>query len=122
MAQILPFTSLASAAAVGAGVPVDLNGTSNEFSLVAFTSGTPTGFGVDLEGSHDGVNWFYLGLTVASPGSPISSEYTNTNDNGGGQPATRVKPHARYLRANLTSLAGGTSPTVTATIAVGTVV
>lgn len=122
MAQILPFASLTSAAAVGDGAPVDLNGTSNEFTLVAFTSGAPSSFYVELEGSHDGVNWFELGLYVGASGDATSSEYTNTNNNGGGQPATRVKPHARYLRANLTSLSGGMSPTVTATIAVGTVV
>lgn len=128
MAQILPFTSLASATSVGPGVSMDLNGTSNEFTLFGIATGSPTSAGVQLEGSHDGVNWFNLppGLNLAGGGGAAgqvqSTEFTNTNDNGGGQPATATKPHARYVRAHLTNLAGGTAPTVTATIAVGKVV
>lgn len=122
MAQILPFVSLDAAISTGPGVAVDLNGTSNEFTLVVFTSGSPASFDVELQGSHDGSNWFSLDLSVGPSISVNSTEYTNTNNNSGGQAASRVKPHARYVRANLDTLTGGTSPTVTATIAVGKVV
>jgi hypothetical protein len=122
MAQILPFTALASASSTGPGAVVDLNGTSNEFSMFVVTSGSPSAAEVQLEGSHDGVNWFDLPVAISAiTGNVASTEFTN------GQvesylPGAQVKPFARYVRANLETLTGGTSPTVTATVAVGKVV
>lgn len=62
------------------------------------TTGSPSSFYVDLEGSLDGTNWFSLG-TISGASYIVVGDYA-----------------VRYVRANLSGLTGGTNPTVTAWI------
>ena len=63
---------------------------------------------VVLEGSHDGSAWLSLGQVSGSSAGPVSVTAPTSDI-----PGTLV----RYVRANLTALTGGSTPTVTATIA-----
>lgn len=123
MQSILPYVALNAATADGASTVVDLNGVSNEFSLIVVATGTPTGGYVSLQGSHDGVNWASIGVSSNLSSTPYaaSSELTNGQISGS-TPGATYKPFVRYVRANLIGLSGGTSPTVTATIAVGHII
>jgi hypothetical protein len=95
----LPFTSLDAATAVGPGESLDLEGSFDQHTMVV-TADTGAGHWlVYLEGSHDDINWVPLSNTQY-PGV-----YT--------APSGHL---VRYVRANLTSL-GGTTPTITASIA-----
>lgn len=97
----LPFTSLNAATAVGAGSSRDLEGSFTNHTMVVTATGNPTQVTVALEGSLDGSNWLAIGGGVnCVPPLAIGNSRT-----------------VRYVRANLTALVGGTSPTVTAIIA-----
>lgn len=95
-----PEVSLDSVTTTGPGATVDLGRNYAHHTVVFWTTGNPTSLQVYLEISHDGQKWF-----------PVNS--------GGGTPvgSTHADRVARYVRANLGSLTGGTSPTVTATVA-----
>ena len=84
-------TLLAAATTTGAGASADLGAIRDEFSVLVQTTGSPT-FSVTFQGSIDGTNWFTLGSAVTSV------------TNG----ATVTGVLARYVRANLTALSGGT--------------
>jgi len=107
------FKSIAAAAATGAGVSSHLGLPMPIHSMQVVTTGVPTGCVVDLEGSLDGTNWFLLvrwDITVqANKEFVTASAFAGTN--------LRAFPVVSYVRANLTTLSGGTAPTVTATIA-----
>lgn len=94
-------TSLNAATATGAGTDFDFGGIFASWTVQGVITGAPTGLVFKVEGSLDGTNWFDL--------------VTNSGNAGGGYSVTG-KP-ARYARANLTTLTGGTAPTVTAYIA-----
>jgi hypothetical protein len=104
MAQIstsIPFASLDAATSPVAGATKDLDGSLSKHTIAVHSTGSPASFTVDFEGSHDNVTWFATGA------ASITSNAIVTVDN-----------HLfRYMRANLTALTGGSSPTVTATIA-----
>lgn len=117
MAQVLPFASLSAVSAVGAGSSADLNGVSDEFTMYVTSTGSPT-YLVHLEGSHDGVNWFTV--ATSSSANPVSTVVSG-GQQAGSSPVASYMHLARYVRANLISLSGGSSPTITATIAVGEV-
>lgn len=116
--SILPFVALNAATSTGPGSSVDLQGVSDAFTLYASATGSPTDWRVYLELSHDGSNWFFAGQ-VTNTSAQYTSTKTNFGSVTGSSPPVSYVPHARYARANLTVLTGGTSPTVTATIAVG---
>jgi hypothetical protein len=97
MAHNLPFTSLDAATSPGAGSVRDLEGSLFHHTVLVWATGEPSAVRVDFYGSHDGDNWFNFGNTT---GAPLSVD--------------RV---VRYVRADLTTLTGGTSPALTATIA-----
>lgn len=100
--QPLPFKSLDAATAAGAGASKDLEGVFSKHTIVMASTGNPTTVSVTLEGSHDGVNWFDAGAPT------ITLSVTKAT----------VDTHLlRYVRANLITLSGGSSPTVTVTIA-----
>jgi hypothetical protein len=84
-------TLLAAVTGTGAGTGADLGDIRDEFSVLVQTTGSPT-FSVTFQGSVDGSNWFTLGSAVVA--------VTN------GTTVTGVL--ARYVRANLTALSGGT--------------
>lgn len=103
---MLPFTSLNSVAANGTGASKDLESVFATHTLIATVTGGATAGRVKLEGSHDGSNWAVLAQTATFDGSTeYLLDYTGSL--------------VRYVRAELVSLGGGTSPTVTATIASG---
>jgi hypothetical protein len=97
---MLPYLSLDAATAAGPGAVLDLGRVESEFTLAVFTTGSPSTCNVVLQGSHDGENW-------AGISGPASVGLNNSNSGF----------LVRYVRADCTALSGGTSPTVTATIA-----
>lgn len=98
----VPFTSLDAATVTGPGTAHDLGELADHHSLLWWSEGGPSSR-VDLEGSHDGEHWF--SLAVGSGGFALAPASST--------PGVLV----RYVRANLVTLTGGSSPTVTATIA-----
>lgn len=96
---MLPFISLGAAPSVQVGAAKDLEGVFGDHHLLVSVTGSPS-FTVQLEGSLDGVNWTSFGQASSGTFSVILA-------------GTLL----RYVRANLVSLAGGSSPTVTASIA-----
>jgi hypothetical protein len=73
------------------------------------TTGAPSGLSVTLQGSLDGVNWFSIGSAVTSDTLTVINL---ANANAG--------PYA-FIRANLTTLTGGTTPSVTVLLTLGTI-
>jgi hypothetical protein len=105
----LPFKSLDAATAPGPGASRDLEGVSARHTFVTTATGDPTSYGVALEGSHDEVTWFTLQTASGLSGTVVRS-----------YPDGATAHLVRFVRVNLTGLSGGTSPTVTATIATET--
>jgi hypothetical protein len=99
---MVPFRSLDAATSTGAGIAVDLGEVLTTHSMIAVATGSPSNRHVELQGSHDGFVWAVL--ATADPGDA-------------GLATTVINTPLRYVRANLATLAGGTSPTVTVTIA-----
>jgi hypothetical protein len=102
-----PFISLDGATATGPGEAHDLGGVYDHHTIVASQTGSPSSVQVVFEGSHDGQTWISLASLSFSSG-PASATVPTT-----AVPGALV----RFVRANLTTLSGGSSPTVTATIA-----
>lgn len=100
--------SLNAATTTGPGTSVDLVTPRRSVRMVTTVTGGPSAVVVNLEGSLDGTTWTVLGTSTgnavsnALPGGP----YTDT--------VTSVGPEVRYVRGNVTTLTGGTSPTVSA--------
>ena len=98
------FPSLNAAAATGAGTQVDFSRPRQYISMqVSFTS-NPSPVKVTLEGTIDGVNWFTL-ATFDTGASGRTGDIIDSNTLS-----------VLSARANLITLTGGTTPTVTATI------
>jgi hypothetical protein len=96
-----PHKSLDAVTATGAGTVLDLHEVKTNHTLQVIVTGGPASLNVDLEGSLDGAAFVALASVSAV---------------GGGLATTSGGP-IRYLRAKLTALSGGSSPTVTAWIA-----
>ncbi len=101
---MLPFTSLNAVTSNGPGASRDLEDVSRHHTLTVTITGTSVSGTVALQGSHDGSGWTNLATVSITDGLTLM--------------ATADTHFVRYVRANLTSLAG-TSPVVTATIASG---
>ena len=71
------------------------------------TTGSPTGLSVTLQGSLDGVNWFAIGSAVTT------ATLTLLN-----LASANAGPYA-FIRANVNTLSGGTTPTVTVLLSLG---
>ncbi|MDG4756057.1 hypothetical protein O7630_34500 [Micromonospora sp. WMMD718] len=98
---MLPFTSLSQATTAPAvGVARDLEASLGNHTMLLTVTGSPPSWQVALEGSHDGQTWFFLNAGGSSSGPLVH--------------ATQV---VRHIRARLSSLTGGESPSVSATIA-----
>lgn len=67
-------------------------------------TGTPTAFTIDLEGSIDGTTYEIL---------DTSDQTTNT---AGTEMRHVINKPVKYLRVTLSNLAGGTAPTISATV------
>lgn len=99
-----PAVSLSAVAVTGAGSVQALSRPCKNVSMqVSFTGGSPT-VKVNLQGSIDGSNWFTL----------VSFDTGSSNVSGDVVGAATIT--VLYLRANVATLSGGTSPTVTATV------
>jgi hypothetical protein len=101
MAKVL----LAAATATGAGGSVRMNRKPTAHTIQATMGGTvvATAVTVDIEGSLDDSTWFQLVSHAFSAGE-ITAE---------GAMFHLADMPVKYLRANLTTLTGGTAPTVT---------
>lgn len=97
-----PTPSLSAATATGPGASTLLTNPAEHNTMQVTTTGSPSLVIVDLEGSQDGTNWFRLARYDSRFTGPLvtSDLYVVTN-----------------VRANLLQLSGGTTPTVTASIA-----
>ncbi len=96
-----PAVSLDGATSAGPGETVDLGRNYAKHTAIVTATSSPTNVEVGLEFSHDGTNWARF-----------------NSANGSSFPfAVHTERVARYVRANLLTLSGGSSPTVTATIA-----
>lgn len=104
----VPFTSLSAATATGPGASHDLGELAAHHTMLSTVTGRASGWTIVLEGSHDDAHWVSLGQSSGSSTATIETTVPTT-----ALPGTLV----RYVRANLTDLTGGSSPTVTATIA-----
>lgn len=97
-----PSTSLNAVTATGAGTVVDLGVVRSVHTMQTTVTGAPSAVTVNLEGS-------------LSAGGPWAVLVASTSTAGDVQ--TVSGKAVRYVRANLVTLTGGTSPTVTALIA-----
>lgn len=111
---VLPFQSINAATSPTTGVALDLNGVARDFSLQLVVTGSPDldSTGVRLQGSLDGVSWVQLDVSTAINGELIY----------GTKESASVRPYVRYVRASLTAVGSGTSPTFTIWIAAGEVI
>ena len=89
------FTLLDEAASTGAGKSFITLASKHTWEIVV--SGAPTALQVDLEGSLDATNWYTLDSSTIT-----TSEMRHL-----------VNKPVKYIRANLTTLSGGTTPKVT---------
>lgn len=100
----LPFKSLDSAASAGPGDSKDLEGVYTNHMTIVSQTGDPSSVSVALEGSHDGVVWYRAATlswtSVTGPSNHLHADFP-----------------FRYVRSNLVSVSGGTSPLISATIA-----
>lgn len=97
-----PYTSLNAATATGPGAVTDLGVVRSVHTMQTTVTGAPTGVNVNLEGS----------LSSTGPWLVLVASTSTTGD-----VQTASNKAVRYIRANLTTLTGGTAPTVTALIA-----
>ncbi len=98
------FVSLNAVTAIGAGqVAAYLPKDAGYFSYAWQTAitGAPTAININLEGSLDGTTWAVMDTSTVVGGE---MRFLNTKN-------------AIFIRANLTTLTGGTAPTVTVTLA-----
>lgn len=112
MAAVL-FTALTAVTATGAGRAVDLGLPMPIHSMQVVHTGAPTVV-VALQGSLDNVN--FVTLTVWDSGVQTTNGDIVTASAFAGT-SIKAYPCIRFVRANCTTLSGGTVPTVTAYIA-----
>lgn len=101
---MLPFVSLDAETGTGPGAVRDLETVLTQHRGVGTVSGSPSTLEVHLEGSLDGETWYSMG-TSASTGPVFALTAF----------ASFACP-ARFVRANVTAISGGSSPAVTVTI------
>lgn len=95
-------TGLSAATATGAGAVFNLMLCHGNFTMAVTVTGAPASCAVQLQGSLDNTNWYNMGSATSNTSGTAVVNATNMP--------------AQYVRANLTTLSGGTSPTVTAVI------
>ena len=110
-----PVFGLNAVTATGAGSAIDLirieREEINNLGVWSSTTGTPATVSIQIEASPDDsitapTNWF-----------PVGSAITATTNTG---TILTLPPGTRWMRANLTTLTGGTAPTVTVKLAIQT--
>ncbi len=103
--------SLNAVTATGSGAVFSWGEPKTVAGMQVSVTGSPTNFNMNLEGTIDGTNFF----TLVS--ASISSLVVWAGGGGTGGSINSMPP-VTGVRANLTSISGGTSPTFTATVAV----
>jgi hypothetical protein len=88
--------------ATGAGTAFNLLLCHGNFTIAVTVTGAPASCAVQLQGSLDNVNWYSMGSA--------------TSNTSGTAVVNATSMPALWVRANLTTLTGGTAPTVTALI------
>lgn len=114
---MLPFRTLDTATSTGPGATVDLEGMACRFGVQAIVTGSPSSIAFIIEGSLDGSNWDSIAFpnsTLTGGGLVTFGDNPYDPGDGGG---TQFAKYVRYVRANLTTLSGGSSPTVTVWLA-----
>ena len=100
----MAFKFLDAATSTGASNSIPVRKIMQDHTVQATITGAPSAVTVDLEGSLDGDNWFQLGTHPFTAGELTAAQAM----------FHVVEKPVRYVRLNLTTLTGGTSPTVTA--------
>nr|BDD46000.1 hypothetical protein 10 [Gammaproteobacteria bacterium] len=100
----MSITLLNAASSTGTGVHCSLGEPRANHTVAVTITGAPSAVTIDLEGSLDGVNWVQLQTHTFDAGE-LSDEKGMFHS---------VNTLVNHVRANLTTLTGGTSPTVTA--------
>lgn len=99
------FTSLNAAVATGPGIANEMFAPRNLNTMQVIITGSPTAVKVSLEASTDGgTTWGTIAMFDTAAGH-VSGDFVSASD-----------ASVNRIRANLITLTGGTSPTVTATI------
>lgn len=70
----------------------------NAFTVGVVTTGAPTSYSVQVQGSLDNVTWVNVGAAITADGFYA---------------VTVANQFFTFLRANITSVVGGTNPTIT---------
>jgi hypothetical protein len=68
-----------------------------QFTAMVNTTGAPTSYSVQVQVSLDNVHWATIGAAITADGA---------------YPLTVANTYWLYIRANLTAVVGGTSPTI----------
>jgi predicted RNA-binding protein YlqC (UPF0109 family) len=101
------YKSLNAVTSTGAGSSNDYSGLVMYHTVQVTYTGSPTAVTVDLEGTLDGTTWFQLATHPADAGEITANGFMF-------HVIDRV---VLATRANLTTLTGGTAPTVTGFVA-----
>ena len=99
----MAFKFLDAATATGASTSVPVRKIIKDHTVQTNITGAPSAVTMDLEGSLDGTNWFQLATHPFTAGELTATQAMFHVDE---------KP-VRFIRVNLTTLTGGTAPTVT---------
>lgn len=99
----LPYTAFDAVTSAGTSPARDLERLSQVHTMIVTATGDPTIAVVNLQLSHDGVHWVGTSVSLDASVGPVVG--------------TASGHLARFVRAYLPTLSGGTSPTVTASIA-----
>lgn len=102
--MLLPFTSLSGATSTGPGASAGSDELLSQMSCQVIAAGGAN-WEVDVEISLDGANWF-LAEQIQSVNYPPGTDAL----------VGFTPPLAKYVRANLVTLTGGSSPAITALI------
>lgn len=97
---LTPLSATGTAPLDSIGRGHDLECVRAKHAIQTVVTGAPTAVSIKLQGSLDGANWYDLATSTSTTG-----DYQTAID----------KP-ARFVRANLGTLTGGTAPTVQAII------
>lgn len=94
----MAFKLLDAAAATGTSDSITLRKIPSKYSMQLIVTGSPTTLVVDLEGSLNGTDFIAVVQSTAT---------------ASGSMTFNVDEPIRYVRANVTAISGGTTPTVT---------
>jgi hypothetical protein len=105
--------SLIAATTTGPGSVSDLGVGRRRFRMIWSSTGTPSMVVVNLEGSTDNSTWVVLATSTWPGQSAAPAPFAATSP---GDDIRHLGGEVRYLRANLITLAGGSSPSISAVV------